>query len=723
MKIRNKFTILFTVLLIFLFIILAFSIGIITRDLMKESIDEELQNLTKSIAITIKTNVDTSIKNYLRAVAEKNAEIINHFAKTNNEQDTIKKVRDIILSQKIGKTGYLFAYDIKNAPSKVMVTIHPKKKVEGLDLSKYKFARQAAKIKNGYIEYKWKNPNEKVWYKKAMYVSYIKKLGWVIGSGAYKKEFYSLINIYDFRDDILKLKIGTDGYPAVMDQKGTLIVHPKIQGKNIYNAKDGNGKYFAREVIRRKSGKLIYSWKNPGEDSYRDKIGYFDYIKSVNWYVWLSAYEDEIYGELKKITWYLFFIFIIAIILAIPINWFFSKRITKPLNTIKARTDLLSQGQGDLTQRIEVKAKDETADLSNSFNDFINLVKKIVVDIKSNSKDVAGAVNTLNELFDESSKTVEQFTENIKSISQGATKHKESVEEVVAAMTQIKENINSLSGSVNNQSATIEEFSSTIEEMMAQIQNIAGVTEKGKIVTDKLTHAANNGSHVIQNVLEGVREIEISSNQIKDIMGVIMSIAEQTNLLAMNAAIEAAHAGEYGKGFAVVADEIRKLAETSASSSKEITGLIQDILDKINNTAKFAGESEKSLKQIVDDVNTTNDINEEIYNSAQEQSSGASQILSAVQTINEITSEIKNAVMGIKDGSEDVVNTVYILRDVTEDISQSTEEQTQGAKNIMTSVNDKKEFIDKIYKAMQKMEANINRFKVEDEQKSITAVE
>ena len=720
MRIRNKIIVLFSVSLLFLFLVLAFTIGILTGDLLKNSIDDELKNLTKSIMITIKSNVNISVKNYLRSIAENNTTMINYVAKTGNKKQVYNKLRNVLLSQRIGKTGYIYVLDISKAPKKIPVVFHPL--IEGRDVGKVGFVRKAAKIKQGYIEYEWKNPGEKRKRKKAMYISYVKKFKWLVCASSYKNEFLNLINKNDFREDLLKLKIGKDGYPTVMDHKGNMIIHPKIEGQNIYNTKDDNGKYFAREVIRKKTGKIIYTWKNPGESSARDKVGYYDYVPSMKWYIWLTAYKDEIYGEVRKITQYLIMIFIIAILLGIPVNWFFTTRITKPLNTIKTRTDLLSKGHGDLTQQITVKSNDETAELSSSFNSFINLVKNIVIDIKSNSIDVSDAVKILNDLFDQSGKTVELFIDNTKTISTSAIRHEASVEEVVTAMTQIKENISSLSNNVNNQSITIEEFSSTIEQMMAQIQNVAGVTEKGKKVTEKLTDAAKKGAEVIQNVLEGVREIEVSSNQIKDIMGVIMSIAEQTNLLAMNAAIEAAHAGDYGKGFAVVADEIRKLAENSASSSKEITGLIQDILAKINNTANYAGESEESLRLIVSDVNTTNNINEEIYNSAQEQSSGASEILTAVQSINEITAQIKTAVNGIKGGSEDVVNTVFSLKEVTENISNSTKEQTSGAQNILDSVNAKKKFIHQIQESMNKMENCINKFKVGEDSKNLTEV-
>ncbi len=145
--------------------------------------------------------------------------------------------------------------------------------------------------------------------------------------------------------------------------------------------------------------------------------------------------------------------------------------------------------------------------------------------------------------------------------------------------------------------------------MTASINNIAGITNHAKDISDKLSNAAEDGFSLLTNVIRSINEVEQSSYKIRSIVDVIRNVAEQTNLLAMNAAIEATHAGEYGKGFAVVAEEIRKLADNSMNSSKEIHGLLKNIIQIIKQSADLGQLANTGLEKIIHEIRDTTKIN------------------------------------------------------------------------------------------------------------------
>ena len=130
-------------------------------------------------------------------------------------------------------------------------------------------------------------------------MTYFKPWDWIISASSYREEFTQIININSFRKSILSIQFGKTGYPYVIDSKGTLIIHPFQEGKNIFDAKDANGRAFIQEICRNKNGEIIYPWQNPGEKKPREKLVIFNYIPEFDWIVASSSYVEEIYAPLK----------------------------------------------------------------------------------------------------------------------------------------------------------------------------------------------------------------------------------------------------------------------------------------------------------------------------------------------------------------------------------------------------------------------------------------
>lgn len=310
--------------------ILYFSI----RKTIENNIESELKNSTNIILNMVQAATASSIRNNLRAVAEKNREIIRHFylqykEKIISEIEAQNLSRSIMLSQSIGRTGYIYCID-----SAGVIKIHPKNELIGKDLSEYDFIRQQKERREGYLEYKWANPGENVERPKALYMTYFGPWDWIISVSSYRDEFKNLFSVDDIRDSILSHSFGKTGYSYVIDSKGKLIVHPKLQGHNIYNSEDAGGRMFIKEICERKTGKIIYPWKNPGEEKAREKLVIFNYIPNLDWIVASSSYLEEFYKPLKYISYITMLTVGMMILMSLPLTWWISNSITRPIRRL-----------------------------------------------------------------------------------------------------------------------------------------------------------------------------------------------------------------------------------------------------------------------------------------------------------------------------------------------------------------------------------------------------
>jgi two-component system NtrC family sensor kinase len=340
----------------------------IIKKSIEANIESELNNSTNTILNMVKASADASIKNYLRAVAEKNKDIVEQSYELYkqcilSEHDAKERAASILLSQRIGETGYIYCLD-----SKGIIQVHPVKALLEADLTKYGFIQEQLRKKEGYIEYDWKNPGESRTRPKALYMTYFKQWDWIISASSYREEFTQLVNIDNFRESILSIRFGKTGYPYIIDTKGNIIVHPILTG-NLYNAIDSKGRAFVKEMVKEKSGKIFYTWRNPNEKKYREKLVIFNYLPEFDWIVASSSYVEEFYEPLKQVRYIITGITIMVLFLLFFLTFFYSSYILKNLN--KLTEGFHKVGQGDFGVRIVKSSNDEIGMLSEYFNELM----------------------------------------------------------------------------------------------------------------------------------------------------------------------------------------------------------------------------------------------------------------------------------------------------------------------------------------------------------------
>jgi len=379
LQIRNK--LLFSYSAVF---ILSMTIGCtllysVVRNTIETSIQNELKNTTTTIFNLVDTSATVSIKNYLRAVAEQNFSILSYYYQQYTSgampEDQAKKIAsEVLLSQTIGENGYIYCLD-----SAGTVMVHPKRALLDINVSEFEFVKKQLLEKKGYLEYDWKNPGEDEMRPKALYMLHFAPWDWIISVSSYRKEFRDLVNVEDFKKSVLALRFGKTGYSYVVDGRGKVVIHPSMEGTNILESKDLPSK-FLLEMLRRKTGEMLYYWQNPGETQARLKLSLFNYLPTFDWIVASSSYQEEFYEPLFLIRHLILGIFGVTLLMVLPLTFTIGNSITKPLQRLMDSFEQASMG--DFSLRVKRNSNDEVGRLALYFNRFMEQLEEYDKNLK-----------------------------------------------------------------------------------------------------------------------------------------------------------------------------------------------------------------------------------------------------------------------------------------------------------------------------------------------------
>ncbi|MDR9469125.1 methyl-accepting chemotaxis protein [Marinospirillum sp.] len=436
-------------------------------------------------------------------------------------------------------------------------------------------------------------------------------------------------------------------YFWILDSQGEVKMHgaqPSLVGRNLSQATDPEGFPFFKAILEgaaeQGQGEVRHVWDKPGFDQPVGKITRYSAFEPWDLVIGNGLYLDSLNAQVRQSIYSLLSIFVISAAVMAALILLVTRSIQRPLKDMLNRMRQIADGDGDLTHRLPLEGKDELMHINRAFNRFISKIQELVKESRESALSVSAAAEELSAVTQQSAQTVQQQSQE--------------TDQVATAM--------------NEMTATVQEVASNATSAASAASEANHQTQVGQQRLQETLETLGQLDASIKNTASTLEELRAGTANIGTIMDVISGVAEQTNLLALNAAIEAARAGEHGRGFAVVADEVRNLAARTQQSTGEIREMIERLTgeaersfkamahssDQAVETVAHAQETSQALEQVAAAIQQIADMNTQIASAAEEQAAVADEINRNVVNINELSSQTEEGASHTTQASEEL---------------------------------------------------------------------
>ncbi|MBO2689286.1 methyl-accepting chemotaxis protein [Shewanella algae] len=464
----------------------------------------------------------------------------------------------------------------------------------------------------------------------------------------------------DYKAALRDVRFGSAGYFFVYDGKGKNLFHallPKLEGTDQIGMTDPKGTKIIVGLLnaaRSGDGILTYYYQKPGTNELVEKIGYAAMVPGTDWIIGTGAYVDDIEASVAEYRqtaledmegklWLTLMIVIVITLVTATLILFAAQRTVTPIRNMLDNLNDIAQGEGDLTKRLQVHGEDEIAQLGQAFNRFVDKLQHIIRDVTTATHEVQDASGSIHA--------------QTQAIAAQLANHNNETDQVVTAITEM--------------SSTAQEVAMNTTQV-AEATHVASdeVAKAQECVDTSLTEISTLMAE-INSAADHIQSLNEQSQKINSVLSVIGGIAEQTNLLALNAAIEAARAGEQGRGFAVVADEVRSLASRTQASTLEINEMLSELHRLVSQAVSAMEESQQSCHRSVESSRLISE------------SLGA--VTSSVTSINDMSTQIATAATEQSSVTEEINRNIYTIQEIVAELLHSSEEAARVSQTVSHS--------------------------------------
>ncbi|QSH95566.1 methyl-accepting chemotaxis protein [Treponema phagedenis] len=533
-----------------------------------------------------------------------------------------------------------------------------------------------------------------------------------------------------FNDDILldaffaildDFQLEMNGYVFLIDDAGNLLSHPnekyhakidsqtgKLITTNIKELEDGNK---ITDILKSASKDRLSNVLVTDYDGVK-RFLYFSHSKTTDWTIGIAVSYNEIFAPIRRMLFYCIIILLIFLIIGTIVAFFAAARISRALKKTALLLHNISEQDGYLTVSITPETKDEAADVALAFNKTIAKIRNAMLSIRDNSDGIRTAIENLAEQMNESSVSINQITLTVENVKHQTTAQATSVEETTAASEEIVRTMQGLNDNIEAQSKNIAETRLAVEKMVANVESTTASLQENMKNIVSLQTASEAAKDSTVKVSELMKTINESSAVLLEASTIIQNVADQTNLLSMNAAIEAAHAGDSGRGFAVVAGEIRKLAEESSTQSKSISSVLKNLKTQIVDVSQIIKNSETIFNDIFSLSKKIWGQEDSAVQTMQEQGRENRQVLNSIADVAELTYQVRNNSDEVLTGSEQISNEMQGLSKMTEALRTAMEEVATATKSINSSLQQINNITQQNKERVVTLNSEIEKFKV-----------
>lgn len=534
----------------------------------------------------------------------------------------------------------------------------------------------------------------------------------------------TLIKTFDANLFVGYDKEGPDGTNAPFQQSllSMKTSMPDIQEMNIY--KISLGKEVAstdpstigtpvdpEDVAAAKENRTVVLFHRSGGANVIDVTGPLHYQGGQPYVMGIKTDVRADLGTFDRLVLQTAGIGLLLLIAAAGLILLLSRNIAGPIRLAAAGFRDLAMGDADLTRRIDSHASDEIGALSRDFNTFVSKLHVVVSNLKEAQAEIAGVTARLGTSAKATAQSVAEISRSLVSVGSTAQTQSESAVASSSAIEQIAKNIESLERVIGEQAASVNEASASIEEMVGNIDSVFRSIERMVEQFASVSDAVQGGQVAQESASRLAGQIEQRSSSLRTANEAVAEIASRTNLLAMNAAIEAAHAGEAGRGFAIVADEIRKLAESSANQSRAIGADIAGVQQTIAEIVRSSSTLGEAIGTMRTRTAETSALVQEVTQAMSEQRIGSTDLLKVLETLTSITTQVRTGASEMSAGNATLLSETTRLRTLAGEITEKIETMTTSASGITTNAKSVAEMAELVRGAIARMDDSIGKFR------------